>query len=71
MKREILIKFGELFLKGENKRKFEISLLDNIKKKIEKYGKFTIKQIRKAQFFTVPSKHPAVRIVTKLKISAS
>lgn len=45
MKREILIKFGELFLKGENKRKFEISLLDNIKKKIEKYGKFTIKQM--------------------------
>ena len=45
MKKEILIKFGELFLKGDNRRKFEILLLENIKKKIEKYGKFDIKQM--------------------------
>ena len=45
MKREILIKFGEIFLKGENRRKFETLLLENIKKKIKKYGQFDIKQM--------------------------
>lgn len=45
MKRELLIKFGEIFLKGDNRRKFEISLLDNIKHKISKFGNFNIKQM--------------------------
>ena len=45
MKRELLIKFGEIFLKGDNRRKFEISLLDNIKHKISKFGNFKIKQM--------------------------
>ena len=37
MDKEIIIKFGEIFLKGENRRKFEKILLDNIKDKISKY----------------------------------
>lgn len=45
MNREILIKFGEIFLKGENRRKFEISLLENIKRRIKKFGDFKIKQM--------------------------
>lgn len=45
MNREIFIKFGEIFLKGDNRRKFEIALLENIKKQINKFGNFKIKQM--------------------------
>ena len=45
MEKEIIIKFGEIFLKGENKYKFEKLLLDDIKNKIEKFGSFEIKQM--------------------------
>ena len=45
MEREILIKFGEIFLKGENKEKFEKTLFDNINQKISKFGIFNIKKM--------------------------
>ena len=45
MEREIIIKFGEIFLKGENKRRFEKILLENVKSKISRFGDFTIKQM--------------------------
>ena len=45
MEKEIIIKFGEIFLKGENKYKFEKLLLENIKNKIGKFGLFKIKQM--------------------------
>lgn len=45
MEREILIKFGEIFLKGENKEKFEKVLFDNINQKISKFGIFNIKKM--------------------------
>ena len=45
MEREILIKFGEIFLKGENKAKFEKALFDNINQKINKFGIFNIKKM--------------------------
>ena len=45
MEREILIKFGEIFLKGENKEKFEKALFDNINQKISKFGIFNIKKM--------------------------
>ena len=45
MEKEIIIKFGEIFLKGENKRRFEKILLENVKSKISRFGDFTIKQM--------------------------
>jgi len=45
VEREILIKFGEIFLKGENKEKFEKALFDNINQKISKFGIFNIKKM--------------------------
>lgn len=45
MKKEILIKFGEIFLKGENKEKFEKALFDDISQKISKFGIFNIKKM--------------------------
>lgn len=42
MEEVILVKVGEIVLKGLNRRNFEIQLVRNIKKKIEHLGKFTI-----------------------------
>lgn len=42
MKEIILVKVGEIVLKGLNRRNFEIQLIKNIKKRIEKFGKYTI-----------------------------
>ena len=42
MKEVILVKVGEIVLKGLNRRNFEIQLIKNIKKKIEGLGEFTI-----------------------------
>ena len=41
MEEVILVKVGEIVLKGLNRRNFEIQLVRNIKKKIEHLGKFT------------------------------
>lgn len=43
MQEVILVKPGELILKGLNKKNFEKKLLKNIKLKIEKFGSFEIK----------------------------
>lgn len=43
MKEVILIKMGEIVLKGLNRKKFEDCLIANIKRKIKKKGKFEIK----------------------------
>ncbi len=42
MKKVILIRYGELFLKGRNKRFFESALIDNIKNSLRdlKFGFF-------------------------------
>ncbi|MCL2311834.1 MAG: tRNA 4-thiouridine(8) synthase ThiI [Firmicutes bacterium] len=45
MNKEIMIKFGEIFLKGDNRKKFESSLIQNIYKKISKFGEFKIFQM--------------------------
>lgn len=45
MKREVLVKFGEIFLKGENKEKFENALFINLQKKIDKFGNYKIKKM--------------------------
>jgi len=42
MEEVILVKVGEIVLKGLNRRNFEIQLVRNIKKKLERLGKFTI-----------------------------
>lgn len=38
MKRVILIRFGEIFLKGKNRKYFEKALLENLKSSLEKYN---------------------------------
>ncbi len=43
MKEIILIKMGEIVLKGLNRRQFEDKLIKNIKKSIKKLGDFTVK----------------------------
>ena len=45
MKRVILVKFGELFLKGQNRDKFEKALLDDIRSRISKFGEFRVRKI--------------------------
>lgn len=42
MKEVILIKEGEIFLKGLNKKNFEAILISNIKKKLKQFGEFKI-----------------------------
>ena len=42
----ILVKYGEIALKGLNKPAFEQKLLDNIKSRLDTIGKFSV---RKAQ----------------------
>lgn len=44
MKEVILVKTGEIALKGLNKRTFESVLIKNIKSKIKKYGQFNIEK---------------------------
>ena len=40
----ILLKYGEIALKGLNKPLFEGKLIDNIKSRLEKIGKFSVKR---------------------------
>jgi len=42
MKDILLLKQGEIVLKGLNRREFEIKLIDNIKRRLEPFGKFKI-----------------------------
>lgn len=44
MKKVLLIKFGELFLKGKNKKEFERLLLENIKRKLSSFS-FNLEQV--------------------------
>ena len=50
MKEIILIKNGELVLKGLNRNTFEDVLVKNIKKRISKYGEFTLKRAQSTIF---------------------
>ena len=44
MKKVLLLKFGELFLKGKNKREFEKLLMENIKRKLSSFS-FNLEQV--------------------------
>ena len=50
MKEIILIKNGELVLKGLNRNTFEDVLVKNIKKRISKFGEFTLKRAQSTIF---------------------
>ncbi len=50
MKEIILIKNGELVLKGMNRNNFEDALLKNLKRRLSKVGKFTIKKAQSTIF---------------------
>ena len=50
MKDIILLKQGEIVLKGLNRRSFEIRLVGNIKRRIERYGKFKIYAVQSAVY---------------------
>ena len=43
MREIILLKLGEIVLKGLNKRRFEEKLMSNIRKSLENCGKFNMK----------------------------
>ena len=38
----ILLKQGELILKGQNRREFEIKLMSNIKRRLKPFGNFNV-----------------------------
>lgn len=55
MKEAILVKEGEIFLKGLNKKKFESTLIKNIKSAIKDLGEFTILK-EQSTITIIPSK---------------
>ena len=63
MKEIILLKDGELALKGLNRSSFEDMLIKNIKERISSLGEFTY---RKAQSTIVVS--PKTRILTSMRL---
>lgn len=48
MKEILLLKMGEIVLKGLNKKTFEDALVKDIKNRIKKYGKYSIKSVQSA-----------------------
>lgn len=70
MKEIILIKIGEIVLKGLNKRSFEKTLINNIKYRIRKAGNFEIKNAQ-STIYIIPSDDEsdldmAIEIVKKI-----
>lgn len=53
MKEIVLIKMGEIVLKGLNRRQFEDKLVKNIKKSIKKLGEFTVK-VAQSTIYVIP-----------------
>lgn len=53
MKEIVLIKMGEIVLKGLNRRQFEDKLVKNIKKSIKKLGEFTVK-VAQSTIYIIP-----------------
>ena len=53
MKEIILIKMGEIVLKGLNRRQFEDKLIKNIKKTIKSLGEFTVK-VAQSTIYVIP-----------------
>ncbi len=52
MKEIVLLKMGELVLKGLNRRKFENRLIANIKRRLKPYGEFEITSAQSAIYVT-------------------
>ena len=46
----ILLKQGEIILKGLNRREFELKLIENIKRRLEPFGKFSIYAMQSAVY---------------------
>ncbi len=53
MKEIVLIKMGEIVLKGLNRHQFEDKLVKNIKKSIKKLGEFTVK-VAQSTIYVIP-----------------
>lgn len=62
MREIILIKLGEIVLKGLNKKNFENKLIKNIREKIETVGEFEIK-IMQSTIYLIPKKEDDVDFV--------
>lgn len=62
MREIILIKLGEIVLKGLNKKNFEDKLIKNIREKIETVGEFEIK-IMQSTIYLIPKKEDDVDFV--------
>ena len=55
MKEIILVKYGEMALKGLNKKTFEDMLTKNIKRRIKSLGKFTCTSAQSTLYITPES----------------
>ena len=53
----ILLKYGEIALKGLNKPLFEGKLLNNIKSRLEKIGKFSVRKAQSTIYLGIHSKN--------------
>ncbi len=66
----ILLKYGEIALKGLNKPLFERKLLDNIKSRLDKIGKFSVRRAQSTVYVEPLDKaadmHRALKILEKI-----
>ena len=60
MKEIILLKYGELVLKGSNKHVFEEKLLQNLRNKIKPYGAFDVWRAQSAVYVKSKSEKPDI-----------
>ncbi|MDR1467107.1 MAG: tRNA 4-thiouridine(8) synthase ThiI, partial [Oscillospiraceae bacterium] len=65
MKQVILIKLGELFLKGLNRSAFENVLMENIKNRVKKFGTFELLNAESVFFLFSQNKEINLEIVLK------
>lgn len=52
MKEIILVKLGEIVLKGLNRKSFEDVLISNIRRRIEGFGKFSVREVQSTIYVT-------------------
>ena len=70
MKEILLIKLGEIVLKGLNRRNFEDRLLKNIRQKISSLGNFELRNMQ-STFYLIPANENADFEVLEKKIKTA
>ena len=66
MKEIVLLKMGELVLKGLNRKNFENKLISNIKRRLSPYGEFEITHAQSAIYVTPKSECDMDEVTTAL-----